>query len=122
MISCSSAAAAEPSVGSGSGSEDQYVAAPLVPVDTDGNQGAYSFWIGDEGVKSRINMERLNEAESASLKANNIRQSAVAAIKTATLADVELNANTWADVTTASGSLVTLLQPRQFLRPDGDDE
>ena len=47
---------------------------------------------------------------------------AVAAIKTATLADVELNANTWGDVTTASGSLVTLLQPRQFLRTDGDDQ
>ena len=45
---------------------------------------------------------------------------AVATIKTATLADIELNAVTWESVPNAHGSLVTLLQSRQFLGTTGD--
>ena len=40
---------------------------------------------------------------------------AIAAIKTATLADIELNAPTWDTVPTSNGTLVSLLQPRHAL-------
>ena len=46
------------------GTADDFVAAPLVKVNSDGEDqadGAYAFWIGDEGVKSRLNLERQDE-------------------------------------------------------------
>lgn len=55
-------------VGSGAGSLDRYVAAPIVPVSAKpGGQisGGYAYWIGDEGVKARINMERSNDDSSS---------------------------------------------------------
>lgn len=39
------------------------------------------------------------------------------AMRTATCVDMELDTVRWADLTSTSGSLVTLLQPRHFLRP-----
>ena len=38
------------------------------------------------------------------------------AMRTATCADIELNAVRWEDLTSISGQLVALLQPRHFLR------
>lgn len=57
-------------VGSGAASADGYVAAPVVPVATipGGMSGGYAYWIGDEGVKALINMERSND-DSASYAA-----------------------------------------------------
>lgn len=57
-------------VGTGTGSASGYVAAPIVPVAAKpgGLSGGYAYWIGDEGVKARINMERSND-DSASYAA-----------------------------------------------------
>lgn len=57
-------------VGSGAASAGGYVAAPIVPVTAKpgGLSGGYAYWIGDEGVKARINMERSND-DSASYAA-----------------------------------------------------
>lgn len=41
---------------------------------------------------------------------------ATAAMRTATCADIEINAGRWRDLPTANGTLVTLLQPRHFLQ------
>jgi phosphohistidine phosphatase len=41
---------------------------------------------------------------------------ATCAVKTATIADIEINEASWDGVTTATGTLVSLLQPRYFLR------
>ena len=38
------------------------------------------------------------------------------AVRTATCVDIELDATQWSDLASTSGSLVTLLQPRHFLR------
>lgn len=50
-------------VGSGAASAVGYVAAPVVSVTAKlgGMSGGYAYWIGDEGVKARINMERSND-------------------------------------------------------------
>ncbi|MGI9665578.1 MAG: SixA phosphatase family protein [Acidimicrobiia bacterium] len=40
----------------------------------------------------------------------------MAAMRTATCADIEINAGKWRDLPSANGTLVTLLQPRHFLR------
>jgi len=51
-------------VGEGAGSRDRYVAAPLVsiqPGSVSGLGGKLAYWVGDEGVKARINMERTAE-------------------------------------------------------------
>lgn len=51
-------------VGTGSDSQDQYVAAPMVAMDSSaigGLKGGFAYWIGDEGVKARINMAREND-------------------------------------------------------------
>jgi hypothetical protein len=45
-------------VGTGIDSRDQYVAAPMVSMDLGSTKGGFAYWIGDEGVKARINMER----------------------------------------------------------------
>ena len=45
---------------------------------------------------------------------------ATAAVRTATCAVIELNAARWDDVTTCRGSLLTLLQPRTFMKATGD--
>jgi len=50
----------ENTLGNGPSSLDGYVAAPLVPVvDEDGQTGSYAYWIGDEGVKARLDMEQV---------------------------------------------------------------
>jgi len=51
-------------VGTGSGAQAHYVAAPIVPMNSGANsglKGGFAYWIGDEGVKARINMERSND-------------------------------------------------------------
>jgi hypothetical protein len=55
-------------VGTGPDSPNQYVAVPMVQInsraDSSANskpQGRFAYWVGDEGVKARINMERTNE-------------------------------------------------------------
>jgi type II secretory pathway pseudopilin PulG len=51
-------------VGKGAASLDQYVAAPLLPIEPgndSGLRGSFAYWIGDEGVKARLNMERTVE-------------------------------------------------------------
>ena len=57
-------------VGTGAGSASGYVAAPIVPVAAKPGElsGGYAYWIGDEGVKARIDMERSND-DSASYAA-----------------------------------------------------
>jgi hypothetical protein len=52
------------SAGTGPGSEDRYVAAPqvaIVPGAGSGMPGRFAYWVGDEGVKARINIERSSE-------------------------------------------------------------
>jgi type II secretory pathway pseudopilin PulG len=52
------------SVGSGTASQQQYVSAPLVPTNPgpdSGLRGGFAYWIGDEGMKSRIDIEREND-------------------------------------------------------------
>lgn len=51
-------------VGTGADSLGKYVAVPIVPVKAGaggGLMGAIAYWVGDEGVKARLNMERSNE-------------------------------------------------------------
>lgn len=50
-------------VGTGAESVGGYVAAPIVslPAQPGGLSGGYAYWVGDEGVKARIDMERSNE-------------------------------------------------------------
>ena len=57
-------------VGTGAGSASGYVAAPIITVAAKPGElsGGYAYWIGDEGVKARINMERSND-DSASYAA-----------------------------------------------------
>lgn len=60
------------SVGEGSDAEDRYVAAPRVLVSglSTGNapSSAFAYWVGDEGVKARINMEQVDvDSDYASL-------------------------------------------------------
>jgi hypothetical protein len=54
------------STGSGPGAQERYVAAPLVEMNAGartGLRGAFAYWVGDEGVKARINMpQRIDEA------------------------------------------------------------
>ncbi|WP_411846904.1 hypothetical protein AAFN60_05205 [Roseibacillus persicicus] len=50
--------------GNNGGTMDSYVSAPLVPIrSNDGTvrTGAYAWWVGDEGVKSRINISDQTE-------------------------------------------------------------
>ncbi len=48
------------SVGSGPGSDDRYVVAPLVGITDTTNKlkGRYAWWVGDEGVKAKLNIPR----------------------------------------------------------------
>ena len=66
--------AGENSVGSASGSTDRYVVAPLVGI-IDKNstkvKGRYAWWVGDEGVKAKLNIDKTldDPAQYASLTA-----------------------------------------------------
>lgn len=56
----------ENTVGTGAEAQSNYVAAPVVPVEVEGGlQGAYAYWVGDEGVKGRINMERSSDDDDS---------------------------------------------------------
>jgi hypothetical protein len=47
-------------VGTGAGTLDRYVTAPIVNVKDDQRQtGAFAWWVGDEGVKARLDMRRI---------------------------------------------------------------
>ncbi|BCX49594.1 hypothetical protein HAHE_35020 [Haloferula helveola] len=48
----------------GSGNDRDFVAAPLIPIRANADRefyGSYAYWVADEGVKARIDMERENE-------------------------------------------------------------
>lgn len=51
----------------------RYVMAPLVPLADAANEGAYAYWIGDEGVKARYNLRDPNAAAGTGSPGTEIR-------------------------------------------------